>query len=401
MPGVRSKVELNIAVCTVRLMKRRAAYYLVLLLAGVLSGCRPDEQHTTVKTVTVKQEPVAKHLYFSGTIKPIKVVSVSSPVEGIIQEKHFQYGQQLQPNQHLLTLTSNKLAENYQSTLVNYLKAKNAYLSAKEKFVGTQELMRHQLIARDLFDAEQRQLATSHLDYLQARYKLQELSPDEPLADDKLSLDNLQAAAQAIRQPARSLAINAPATGTALMAPKSSNSGQDETEGDKLAIGSAVKSGQTLLTIGDLSGITVDIQIPEIDIDKVQVGLPVTITGAAFPGITLKGEITAVAAQAKPATGGSGGLPTFSAQVTVPRLTAEQRQKVYVGMTAKVDIQLPDKPSITLPINAVYQKDNKAYVKVRRKDRIEERLVQTGKTTPSHVIIDSGLHPGEQVLLND
>lgn len=372
----------------------------ITALAGALCGCHSDTDANRTKTIKVEKQAISEDLFFSGTIKPIKVISVSSPVEGIIKEKQFQYGQPLQANQRIITLSSNKLAEDYQTALVNYLKAKNTYLSAKEKFIGTQELMKHQLIAKELFDSEQRQLSSSHLDYLQAKYKLQELNTEEPIIDDQLSLENIKAAAKAIRKPYKLQSIYAPAAGIALTAPKSDNN--EHTEEDILAVGAQVKAGQVLLTIGDLKGIAVDIQVPEIDIDKVKPGLPVSVTGAAFPGIQLQGQITAVAAQAKPSANSAGGLPTFSAEITVPKLTEAQRKKVYVGMTAKVAIRLQDTANIAIPIQAVYEKNHQSYVKVQVKGKqITERLVTTGRTSQSQVFIESGLQPGERVLLDD
>lgn len=379
----------------------------LLLVSLAINGCHADDGAPADKkqhVVKVEMRRLTKSLFFMGTIKPLKIINVVSPVEGVIKEKLFQYGQQIKQGDQLLTLSSSKLAEDYQSALVQYLKAKNAYYSAREKFIGTQDLMKHELISKDLFDAEQRQLASNNLDYLQSQYKLQEILKKGKPLDEQLSLDNIDAAAKALRKPFKQQEIIAPSTGISLAPTKSEGGGEQSTgQSGSIEVGSQVKSGQVLLAIGDLTGIALNIQIPEIDIDKVKHGLSVTVTGAAFPGIILQGKITNVAAQAKSASSGSSGLPTFNVEVVVPTLTPVQRQHIYVGMSAKVDLQLSEPPAMTIPINAVYEKKNNSYVKVfnSKTKKTSERLVTTGKTTAADVIITSGLQTGEQVMLHD
>lgn len=383
---------------SIRLVKIR---FLVSYLLIMLTSCHSDVNSLKIKTITVEKKALIKDLFFSGTIRPIKVVNIASPVEGTVAQKHFEFGQSVQANQALITLASHKLAEDYQTALVNYLKIKTAYMSAKEKFIGTEELMKYQLIAKDNYHFEQQALANAYLDYLQAKYKLKELSNDHKLPAEKLSLADVKKAAAAIRQPQRMQAITAPSAGIALAAPKSASNDHEEQGNHQLLIGDQVKAGQIVLTLGDLSGIAVDIQVPEIDIGKIKLDTPVTITGPAFPGINLNGKITAIAAQAKPATNSTGGLPTFGVEISVPQLTAKQRKHIYVGMSAKINIHAQEGAVITIPIQAVYQKQDKAYVKLLVDNKVQERMVTPGKTTLSDIVIEDGLKPGERVIVND
>ena len=377
-------------------------FYLALTLAtGAVGSCRSDTKADADTIITVEKRALSRDLYFSGKIKPARTTLVITPVAGIIKEKYFRYGQPVVANQCLIAINSRQLAADYQATLLSYLKAKNAYLSAKERFIGTQALMKYQLIARDLFEAEQRQLASSHLDYLQASYKLQAFTHDTSVMNDSLSLASMKDAARAIREPYQLQRIYAPMAGIALMPPKTGNSEQVEDSNNRWEPGDLVKAGQVLLVIGDFSGLVVDIQVPEIDIHKMKPGLPAVITGAAFAGISLQGSITAVAVQAKSATGSSGGLPVFGVEISVPSLSAEQRNKIYVGMTAKVDIKLQEAPGIIIPIQAVHEKNNQSYVTVIVNHQRVERPVTTGRTSLAEIMIESGLQPGEQLVVHD
>ncbi len=65
-----------------------------------------------------------------------------------------------------------------------------------------------------------------------------------------------------------------------------------------MTVGSTIKSGQVIALIGDLKGISVEIDVPEIDIDKIRPGMQATISGVAFGRHQLKGKLVAVNAQA-------------------------------------------------------------------------------------------------------
>ncbi len=75
-----------------------------------------------------------------------------------------------------------------------------------------------------------------------------------------------------------------------------------------------------------------EIDVPEIDIDKIRPGMQATISGVAFGRHQLKGKLVAVNAQASNTS--TGGLPSFTAVVEVNSLTPEQQSWIKVGMSA-------------------------------------------------------------------
>lgn len=366
----------------------------------LIAACTSDNAAApkSLSTLIVRKQAAAKDLFFSGTIKPIRVTHLTSPFEGIVKDLYFTYGQTVKLNQPLLKLSSSKLAEDYQNALVNYLKARNAYVTAKEKFTGSKELMQHELIAKELYDSEQRQLINARLDYLQAKYKLQSLSQQEISFTANIAPGDTAAAVKALKHPYEERIIAATASGIALAAIKAGNPAKDSEEGAIIAPGSQVKAGQVLLTIADLSGIAIDLQIPETDITEIKMGQAAAITGPAFPQLTLKGYVRAIAPQAKTA-GSNSGLPTFNVEVVAPVITNEQRQHIYPGMSAKVKISLLLPAVIRIPIRAVFEKNHTPHVTLLKQGKLIDRPIKTGKTLMSEVIVESGLEPGEEVIM--
>lgn len=94
--------------------------------------------------------------------------------------------------------------------------------------------------------------------------------------------------------------LKSPRDGVLLYPPKA---GEDKSV--RVNVGSTVKSSQVIGLIGDLSGISIEIDVPEIDITQIQTGMNAVVSGVAFGKYPLKGQLVAVNAQAS----NNNGLP--------------------------------------------------------------------------------------------
>jgi multidrug efflux pump subunit AcrA (membrane-fusion protein) len=164
-----------------------------------------------------------------------------------------------------------------------------------------------------------------------------------------------------------------------------------------LTVGSTVKSGQVLALVGDLRGISVNIDIPEIDLDKVTMGMPALVRGVAFANETLKGKLITINAQASNSS--NGALPSFTAVVVVPHLTTAQQALIKVGMSAAIDLLVQSPKKLYVPIRAVHSGLGHSIVMVKTKDgNIHKTPVITGEARSDKVAIESGLQAGDVVL---
>src|SRR5690606_28735370 len=102
----------------------------------------------------------------------------------------------------------------------------------------------------------------------------------------------------------------------------------------------------------DLSGVSLVVEVNEVNLRHVQIGQPVIITGPAFPDIELQGKIVSIDSQARSK---SSGLPTFPMRIEVSELTAEHRKQVHVGMSAKVRVLKQQADTLSIPIQAVFR----------------------------------------------
>lgn len=347
--------------------------------------------------ITVSEKNFSTSLFFTGTIQPLKSIVVTSPAEGVISEMAFHYGDGVKPGQLLFMIASEKFKTDYQNALMQYIKAKNEFSNAKSTLSESQFLHKNQLISDDDFKSKQSGYYNAQLSLMQSRDALSAMLKQLAVSGlnlDQLKIENIEKITQAmhVQGGAQILRIMTPAIGVALLASK--NNGGEEVK--KIEQGDQVKQGDVLAVIGDVSGLKIHINVNEFNINQLKVGQKVKVTGAAFPGMILVGAITGLDRQGQAS---NGGVPVFPVEIIVPKLTQEQQAVIHIGMSAKVEITIEQPLQITIPISAVILKQGETFVKVQDHHQIKEVAVKTGQTTVDSVVIESGLHEGDRVLV--
>lgn len=368
--------------------------FLILVLLAALLGCGSKATHKNQQqTYEVKPESVHKTLVFSGTIQPLRETTLTTPMNAVVEAMKFHYGQQVKKGDVVFVLNSSELQKHYNDTLTEYLKAKDNYGIAQAKFTGTQDLWDSGLLSKNNFLSEKSSLATARVSLMQATAKLTEMigNMDDAQALSKLSIAEFDKVRQALTGQHNLIRIKAPNDGVLLYPPKSSNDNST-----KLNVGSTLKSGQVVALVGDLTGVSIEIDIPEVDIDKIHTGMRAKVTGIALGKQVLEGTLVAVNAQAS-ASGGSA-LPSFSAVVEVKALNELQRSWVKVGMSASIEIAIDSSDQLLIPIAALQQEKGQSLVNLKDKDgNLKRRVVTTGPAQADKVVIASGLRPGDVV----
>ncbi len=366
------------------------------MTTGLLACKKPAvTKHAAHQQYTIHTTTLKRTLHFSGTIQPLKEKSITSPVNAVIESMNFHYGQLVDEDQVVFVLNSQELQRDYNETLTEYLKAKDSYDMTINKFTGTVELWNAGLLSKNSYLNEKSALNTSRLALIQASRKLSELlekmddGPNENLSN--LSFEEFDKVRLALNSKHNLIHLKASVSGVLLYPPK-----EGGTHVGRLGVGSAVKAGQVLGLVGNLNGIRVEIDIPEVDIADVKIGMPATIHGLAFGKQTLRGELVAINAEAS--TGTNTGLPTFTAIVEVHELSPQQQIWVKVGMSAAIEVTLRRSNKMLIPIDAISQEKGKSIVyAVNANGQLAKRLVTTGPVTGNKVVIEAGLQVGDVV----
>lgn len=367
----------------------------LIIITLVIAGCsnRSEKKESKKQTYLVKAETLHKKLFFTGTIQPLLESAVTSPMNAVIETMHFHYGQTVKKGDVIFTLNSTELQKQYNDTLTEYLKAKDSFSNAQSKFRGTQELWNSGLLSKNNFLSEKSSLAMARVNLMQAARKLTDMleKMDDVSAKhlSALSIAEFDKVRQALTGKHNLIQLKASNDGVLLYPPKTS----DDKSG-RLTVGSTIKAGQVLGLVGDLTGVSVEIEVSEIDIDKIRPGMKAQVTGVALGEHVLQGKLVAVNAQAS--TNSNANLPTFSAVIEVSSLNEEQRRSVKVGMSASIEIAIDSDEKLLIPIAAIKQKKGKAVVKLQQKEGPpKEKVVKTGSASVDKVVILAGLKAGD------
>lgn len=399
-------------------MNNKPFAILILLLVMNLISCHSEK--TTEKTplftiVVVKPTTVPTQLYYSGIVAPINFYNIVSPTDAVITSLNFKYGQFVQQGNTLLTMNSTKLKSDYRTALSDYLKATEDYNNAKVNFQGTQALQQAKIISQQEYLSDKAQYDATVLAYLNARHTLSQLIKKIPGAKNtqleeieskdlasfaKVSLGNVTMLNKILKIHTNDLPIIADREGVVLSPPKESAEGSSDDSSKPLQVGSQVKEGQALVTIGDLSGIATTVSVSEMVINQIKVGQDVLVNITALPNLNLQGKVKAVGAQAQSTDQGQSGVATFPVTVEVAKITPAQMQLIRVGMTTKIQIMMQNPPQIMVPINAVMHGNNGYVVTILNAQGKKQNVpVTTGQTTADSVAILQGLHAGDRVVV--
>lgn len=156
--------------------------------------------------------------------------------------------------------------------------------------------------------------------------------------------------------------------------------------------GQALKSGDAIFKVADLSAVWVVADVPEADIEGLQAGQDAKITTRAFPGHVMHGTVSLVYPQVS--------KETRTARVRIELANEDLRLKP--GMYADVEIAKgATGPAVTVPMGAVLDSGDRETVFLSLPEgRFEAREVKTGRRGDGRVEILSGLAEGESIVAN-
>ena len=170
---------------------------------------------------------------------------------------------------------------------------------------------------------------------------------------------------------------------------------------------SSSSSSESAAVIVNYSKMQVILPIDELDINKVEIGMPVKITAEAVPSQVFEGKVEKIAEQGK----SQNNVSTFDVTITTDKVAG-----LKAGMTVDAELIAASKQDVLmLPISAIQYQNNKSYVmtvqgeRENRQDKSNNGKtpptkmveVQTGISNDENIEIVSGLKEGDTVLLSN
>ena len=383
----------------------------------------PPAAGDNLYTVVAKPQRLVSTIALFGRVAPQREVHVASPVEGKVAEIHFSYGERVDAGQLLVDLDTTEVeaelrgaqaalirAERQFEAVADWennpetarmrrelSKAKLALDNQRSEVEQSASLLEQGIVAAAEHDAAERQYRSQTLDYesLQEDYQTVLAKGDEEARQvARLERDNARVRVASLEDVLSKATIEAPIAGVVL---QSQTSGRGD---GMLGKGKSVGQGERVLTVGDVQGLAVVGWVDEVDVTKVSVAQSVTIRGDAFPELELSGRVARVSRHARQGAGSQ--TPSFEIVATIDPLPPAARSRLRLGMSARVNVVVEDKPdALLVPIAAVDVRQGGAWLTVRDPESGETRRVQVeaGLTTLTDVEIVSGIEAGDEVVI--
>lgn len=161
--------------------------------------------------------------------------------------------------------------------------------------------------------------------------------------------------------------------------------------GQIVTVTTSAIANSSLISIISLKQLEIDADIPEVDIGRLALGQPVSITFDALPGETFKGSVMEI----DPAETIIGGVVNY--QIKVALNSTDSRIKS--GLTANLSIQTAVRTGVVLlPQYAIQQNNQGPFVRVVNGNTTSDVPVKLGiRGTDGNVEIVSGVAEGQEV----
>lgn len=159
-------------------------------------------------------------------------------------------------------------------------------------------------------------------------------------------------------------------------------------------VGDQVTPGTVSFRIDDLSRLLVDVQIPEVDVNRIEVGQPVSVSFDAITDKEYNGKIVEVAR--------IGTVVQGSVNFTVTIEMTDADETVRPGMTAAVNIVVEQLDDVLLvPNRAVRLRNGERVVYILRDGEAVAVPITIGATSDSYSqVLRGDVKEGDAVILN-
>jgi membrane fusion protein (multidrug efflux system) len=155
-------------------------------------------------------------------------------------------------------------------------------------------------------------------------------------------------------------------------------------------VGEFVQVGTPLFDMVSLDPVEVIFHLPEIDSSRVQLGQPVDVTLAPFPGELFRGQVSMVAPTIDP------GTRTLRVKALIPNPEGRLRPGLFARASLGVELR---RGLVMVPEDALLQRsDGQVLFLVGEGNRVRRVVVQAGVAHDGMVEVRGKVAPGDRVV---
>lgn len=365
---------------------RRSWIFALLVLAVVGTGYYAWSRQgappaTTVITQAVTRGDIEESVTAVGTLDAVKSVDAGAQVSGQLKSLHVGIGDKVEQNQ--------LIAEIDPASIENRIEIDEAELANLEAQLVSKKA---QLVLKQANIERQRNLVATN--------SVSQSTLDQAVADHAAAGADVQAIEAQIRKQKATLAGDRVDLGyTKIYAPMAGTIVDDPAkEGQTL---NANQTTPTIVTIADLSTMTVKAQVSEADVGKLKLGMDAYFTLLGQPGKRFTGKLR----QIEPMPDTENNVVLYYALFDVPNPTGElmmsmSAQVFFVQAAAKNVLVVPSAALRTVEAAASDGPARAEVTVVAPSGATQTRTVEVGVRNRVSAEIVSGLQEGEKVVVD-
>jgi multidrug efflux pump subunit AcrA (membrane-fusion protein) len=180
----------------------------------------------------------------------------------------------------------------------------------------------------------------------------------------------------------------------------SSSGGGGAKDAASVAEGAPVAGGDAVVTVTDISRLTLSADVDETDVLQIKRGVQATVEFDAVPGGAYTAEVTGIGVTPKESNG--GGV-TYRVTLSLQRGTNADGSRApwpKPGMSAVVDLRVRNVPgALSVPSSAIVTSGRDSTVWVLAGGKAQRRVVRLGAQGDAMVQVVSGLKDGDRVVV--
>ena len=345
---------------------------LILLVAISFAACKERQKpvditkqnNTGNKTSKyeigqVNEKPLSSYVKLPGQLKPYEEVNIFAKVNGFVKQVLADRGSVVKKGQLLITLEAPEIESQLQAAMSKYLQARENALASKEKY-------------RRLKDAAKEEGAVAPLDLDNAFSKMK--------ADEALEMSE-KSNVSLVQNIRNYLEVPAPFNGTIVQRNVSSGA----------LVGPGSKGNdQPMLVLQHLQQLRLEVLIPEVYVDKVDLKSPVHFSFTTVPG---KENVARISRTANALT----SLRSEAIEIDINNSSLQLKP----GMYAEVKIPLlSDANSLLVPGNAIVRSTERQYVIVVKGGKAVFTDIREGLTNHNFTEVFGALQSGDEIILH-
>ncbi len=373
--------------------------------------------------LTVKEQPISKHLGLIGQLAAGRVVNVTAPFNSSIMSLEFNFGERVTKGQILLRLDTSDLdskmrtaqiaqiqAQDKLSTLLAWSSssevksaqravkdAEHKLVDSKNKKESDQELFKEGIISHDELESTIDQFFSSQNALVTAQETLEQAlakGNQEHVKLARMTLQNSNYALEKIKKQIAGAEVMTPLNGVTMRVKSTETDGSSKS----ISVGSPVTAQQVLLAVGDTDALQIKVSVSELDINDIKPDLKVIVTGDSLGDKTIAGKVTAVGSQEE--SSGNKSLASYPVTISLQAPPDDVRQYIRLGMHVRLEIIIYQNPKAVVVPKSAVRGDTGSYF-VKRLDKQKNQLVSTpvkiGHSLANGIEIIHGISPGDRI----